>query len=212
MTNCNDARGRTGVGAPWPAPRAPEGWRLGPSDDVGAGLRGPHRYDAAVRPPETTAGGSDDWIGLSDQPLPVGDAHDWAVLPGCGAVVLFSGTVRDHADGRSGVSTLTYEAYEDQALARMGQLAAEIRTRWPMTGRVVLLHRVGPLALTDVAVIVAVSTPHRPEAFEAAKFGIDELKATVPIWKHEVWEEGAGWGTEALDVRSPARSAPTAER
>lgn len=127
-------------------------------------------------------------------------AHDWAVRPGCGAVVLFSGTVRDHAEGRPGVSELEYEAYEEQVVPKLAELAADLRRRWPLTGRVALLHRVGPLAVGDVSVIVVASAPHRPEAFEAARFGIDTLKATVPIWKRETWEGGVDWGTCAHDV------------
>jgi molybdopterin synthase catalytic subunit len=136
----------------------------------------------------------EEWLGLTDQPLPAGAAHDWAVVPGCGAVVLFSGTVRDHAEGRPGVSSLAYEAYEQQVVPKLAAIAAQARERWPMLGRLVLLHRVGPLAVGDVSVVVVASAPHRPEAFEAARFGIDTLKATVPIWKRETWAEGSDWG------------------
>jgi molybdopterin synthase catalytic subunit len=142
----------------------------------------------------------DDWLLLTDQPLPVGSAHDWAVRPQCGAVVVFTGTVRDHADGREGVTSLEYEAYDDQVVPRFASIAAEVRTRWPETGRVALLHRIGVLALTDVSVVVAISAPHRGEAFAAAKFAIDTLKEVAPIWKRETWQEGSDWGTRAQDV------------
>ena len=146
-----------------------------------------------VMPPER----DDDWLGLSEEPLPLGEASDWAVLPRCGAVVVFSGTARDHSEGRVGVSSLTYEAYEDHALPRMRAIAAEARVRWPEIGRVALLHRVGPVALGQSAVVVVVSAPHRGEAFDAARFAIDALKATVPIWKRERWTDGESWGLEA---------------
>ncbi len=139
----------------------------------------------------------DDWLALTELPLPVGEAYDWAVRPECGAVVVFSGTVRDHAEGRHGVSELTYEAYETQVVPRLRELATETRTRWPAVGRIVLWHRTGRLELGDSSVIVVVSAPHRPEAFAAARFAIDALKASVPIWKHEVWADGADWGTDA---------------
>ena len=142
----------------------------------------------------------DDWLALTAEPLPVAAAHDWAVRPDCGAVVVFSGTVRDHAEGRPGVSRLEYEAYESQVVPKLADIAAALRVRWPMCGRVALLHRVGPLAVGDVSVVVAVSAPHRPEAFEAARYGIDTLKATVPIWKRETWDGGVDWGTCAHDV------------
>lgn len=144
----------------------------------------------------------DDWIALSSDPLDVGPVHHWAVVPGCGGVVVFSGTVRDHAEGRDGVDHLTYEAYAKPAEARLRELAGDLRRRWPELGRVALLHRVGTLAVTEVAVIVAVSAPHRVEAFEACRHGIDTLKATVPIWKHESWRDGSGWGSGAQELQS----------
>jgi molybdopterin synthase catalytic subunit len=144
----------------------------------------------------------DDWIALCSDALDVGPVHDWAVVPRCGGVVVFTGTVRDHAEGRDGVDHLTYEAYAEPAEQRMTELVADIRRRWPETGRVAMLHRVGRLELSEIAVVVAVSAPHRGEAFEACRYGIDTLKATVPIWKHEAWTDGAGWGSGAQQVRS----------
>jgi molybdopterin synthase catalytic subunit len=124
------------------------------------------------------------------------------VLPNCGAVVLFSGTVRDHAldqDGvlRDHVESLTYEAYEEQVVPRFESIDVEVRQRWPQMGRVVLMHRVGRLELAESSVIAVVSAPHRAEAFEAARFAIDALKLSAPIWKHEVWQDGADWGIPA---------------
>ncbi len=145
----------------------------------------------------------DDWVGLTDEPLPIALAYDWALRPDCGAVVLFSGTVRDHADGRHGVHSLTYEAYDSQVAPRFGEIADEVRTRWPATGRIVLLHRVGELALEESSVVAVVSAPHRAEAFEAARFAIDALKESAPIWKREHWAGGADWGTGAREVVSP---------
>lgn len=149
-----------------------------------------------MRPPVD----EENWLALADETLPVGAAADWAVRPGCGAVVLFSGTVRDHSEGRPGVSMLSYEAYEDQVVPRLEAIAVEARRRWSDLGRIALLHRVGDLAPTESSVVVVVSAPHRVEAFEAARFGIDTLKATVPIWKRERWEGGDDWGLCAHDV------------
>ncbi|MCU1498182.1 MAG: molybdopterin synthase large subunit MoaE, partial [Acidimicrobiales bacterium] len=87
----------------------------------------------------------DDWIALTDQPLPIDAAYQWAVRPDCGAVVLFSGTVRDHAEGRPGVTALEYEAYAEQVEPRLAAIAAETRRKWPTVGRLVLIHRIGPL-------------------------------------------------------------------
>jgi molybdopterin synthase catalytic subunit len=149
--------------------------------------------DATVEPP--VAG--DDWVALAASDLPIDTASAWVVRADCGATVTFTGTARDHADGRPGVYRLEYEAYEEPALLRLRAVANELRTRWPEVGRVALLHRTGGLAISDAAVVVAVSAPHRAEAFEAARFAIDELKRTVPIWKREAWEGGESWGLEA---------------
>lgn len=149
-----------------------------------------------VRPPAT----GDDWIALTSEPLPVDRAYEWAVRPDCGGVVLFSGTVRDHADGRTGVTQLSYEAYSEQVEPRFAALAEDTRKRWPEVGRIVLLHRVGDLQLEESSVIVVVSAPHRGEAFEAARHCIDTLKETAPIWKKETWEGGSDWATGAHEV------------
>lgn len=151
-----------------------------------------------------------DWFHVGPGPIPVGAVHDWAVLPECGAVVLFSGTVRDHAEGRDGVTGLTYEAWETEACRMFGEIVRELRTRWPGVGRVALLHRLGHLALGESSVVAAVSAPHRPEAFEAARYAIDALKASAPIWKKEHWSGGDDWGTGATTMAEPG-SVPTAE-
>jgi molybdopterin synthase catalytic subunit len=114
--------------------------------------------------------------------------------------VLFIGTVRDHADGRPGVVELEYEAYAEQAEVRMAAVAAEARGRFPGLGRVALLHRTGSLEVTETAVVVVASAPHRGEAFDGARFCIDTLKATVPIWKKETWAGGEDWGTDATPL------------
>ncbi len=115
-------------------------------------------------------------------------------------MVLFSGTARDHAAGRPDVSLLEYEAYESQVEPRLLDLAAQLRQRWPELGRIVMIHRIGALQVGESAVVVAVSSPHRQAAFEAAAHGIDELKRTVPIWKRERWAGGESWGLEAQHI------------
>jgi molybdopterin synthase catalytic subunit len=133
------------------------------------------------------------WIAISDQPLPVDQAQAWASQPDCGGIVSFCGTVRDHSDDRPGVTALEYEVYPEHAVPRLEQVAATARSRWPMTGRLVLLHRIGRLEVGDVSVAVVASTPHRAEAFDAARYCIDTLKRTVPIWKRETWSGGSDW-------------------
>lgn len=114
--------------------------------------------------------------------------------------MLFTGTVRDHADGRPGVVALSYEAHEQVAVAKLAEIASVARQRWTGIGAIALLHRVGDLAVGDVAVVAALSAPHREEAFAAASWAIDTLKRAVPIWKHETWADGADWGTDASEI------------
>ena len=161
---------------------------------------------ARVQPP--SAG---DWIAVGIEPLPIADATEWATTTAAGGVVVFLGVVRDHADGRHDVVALTYEAYEEQATRRLAEVAVEARHRWPVVERIALLHRLGELALSEVSVAVVVSCPHRAEAFDAARFCIDTLKATVPIWKREHWAEGSDWGTGAQPVRAVDTPSPAAE-
>ncbi len=158
---------------------------------------------------------ADEWLALTADPLPVGEAYEWCVRGDCGAVVLFSGTVRDHAtdehgEVRRGVGHLSYEAYEEQVVPKLASIVAELRIRWPDAGRVVLWHRVGRIDLGESSVIVAVASPHRPEAFAAARFAIDAIKASAPIWKHEEWDGGADWGTGA-HAPIAASEVPTAQ-
>jgi molybdopterin synthase catalytic subunit len=154
-----------------------------------------------VTPPPVRPGeSSDDWIALVDGPLPADEAAAWAVQPSCGAVVTFSGTARDHAGDRNDVTELEYEAYEEQAQPRMRAVVAEARRRWPVLGRVALIHRLGRVPLGESAVVVVAAAPHRAEAFDAARFVIDALKATVPIWKRERWAGGDEWGLDAQHV------------
>jgi molybdopterin synthase catalytic subunit len=107
--------------------------------------------------------------------------------------VVFTGTVRDHAGDRDGVSSLEYEAYTEQVEPRLAAVAADARRRWSVLGRLAMLHRVGLLGVEEAAVIVAVSAPHRHDAFAAARFCIDTLKETVPIWKKETWGGSQSW-------------------
>jgi len=149
-----------------------------------------------VQPPATG-----DWIAVAEDPLPVDAATGWATTPGSGAVVVFLGVVRDNSDGRDGVRGLSYEAYEEEAVTKLRAVAVEARRQWPVVDRIALLHRIGDLELSEASVAVVVSSPHRPEAFEAARFCIDTLKETVPIWKREHWESGSDWATRSHPVR-----------
>ena len=129
---------------------------------------------------------------LTDAPLSVDAAHRFCSDPRAGATVVFVGTVRDVSEGRD-VAGLSYEAYAELAGERLAGLADDLAGRDGVRA-VWLEHRTGDLEVTEPSVVVAVSAGHRPEAFAAARDGIDRLKAEVPIWKQEHWADGgAHW-------------------
>ncbi len=127
-------------------------------------------------------------IQLTDGPIDVASVLDAAASPDAGAVVLFLGTVRRRTDGRETLS-LDYEAYAEMARAKLAELAAEARRRWPLTGGAIV-HRLGHLEVGEASVAVATSAAHRQAAFEAGQWLIDRLKESVPIWKKENWADG----------------------
>ena len=165
---------------------------------------------ANVQPPTNR----DAWLGISGDPLPSEVATSWATTPDAGAVVSFLGVARDYSVDRDGVTSLAYEAYEDQVLRILTELNDEARSRWADIKRIAILHRVGVLAVGDTAVVVVVSSPHRDTAFEAARFCIDTLKVTAPIWKREEWSGGSDWGLnpEAIQASNIARSIDSSEQ
>lgn len=137
----------------------------------------------------------DEWLACAPGPLPVEQASSWVVTPASGASVTFVGTARDHAGDRTGVHLLEYEAYDEQVVPVLARVAAATRARHPEVVRVALWHRTGALEVTEAAVVVAVSSAHRDAAFDAARWAIDEVKATAPIWKREHWAGGHDdWG------------------
>ena len=119
--------------------------------------------------------------------------------PAAGAVVSFEGTVRNHHDGRN-VIALEYEAYEAMAVHQLDILAREAAERWNLIG-IAIAHRTGPIAIGDTAVVIAVSSCHRQEAFDACSQLIDRLKEVVPIWKKETTEEGSSWVGESTPFK-----------
>lgn len=127
---------------------------------------------------------------ITTQPLAFEPVYDFLSDPASGAVVVFTGTVRNHAGGRP-VAGLTYEVFMEQAQARLAALANEVVSTWPSVRAVWMTHRSGALDVGEPSVVVGVSADHRPEAFAAARYGIDTLKATVPIWKQEHWVDGS---------------------
>ena len=130
-------------------------------------------------------------VGLTREPIDAAALVASVNAPRAGAVVLFCGTVREHSRDRH-VQFLEYEAYEALAEREMRRIAEEAARRWPVL-RLAAVHRLGHLNVGETSVAIAVSTPHRPDAFAAARFVIDTLKQSVPIWKKEVWGDGEEW-------------------
>lgn len=129
-----------------------------------------------------------DHIAITDQPIDYTALTERVRSNQCGAVVLFMGTVREMTAGRQTIA-LDYEAYPEMAQQTMQQLTLEARDQWAIQ-TVAIEHRVGRLELGEISVAIAVSSPHRNEAFEAGRFLIDRLKEIVPIWKKENWSDG----------------------
>ncbi len=112
--------------------------------------------------------------------------------PGCGGIVLFSGTVRASSEDGP-VSAIEYSAYDSMAEAECERIVLEAKERWP-DGRLAMEHRLGRVPLGEASIIIAAAAPHRSEAFEMCRYVIDEVKVRVPIWKREFFEEGeARW-------------------
>jgi len=126
---------------------------------------------------------------IGPDPLEIGPAYAFVEDPAAGAVVLFTGTVRNHAEGRD-VAGLTYEVLAEAA-GRLAALADEVTATWASVKAVWMTHRSGSLGIGEPSVVVGVSAEHRAEAFAAARYGIDTLKETVPIWKQEHWADGS---------------------
>lgn len=134
-------------------------------------------------------------IDLNDGVLDESAVRAAVSRPGAGAILVFHGVTRDNFAGR-GVRRLEYEAYPEMAIAQMRAIADEASERW--TGvRVAMSHRTGVVPVEEASVLIAVSSPHRGDAYEASRFCIDTLKARVPIWKREIYDDGSAWKANA---------------
>ncbi|CAM5784871.1 MULTISPECIES: molybdopterin converting factor subunit 1 [Brevibacillus] len=145
--------------------------------------------EIAILPP--VSGGQDPRFAITTEPLSADKLVKLVSNPHAGAVLAFVGTVREFTHGQRTV-LLAYEAYEPMAVEKMKQIASEVEERWPGT-KLAMHHRIGELAIEEIAVVAAVATPHRKAAFEAGEYAIERLKQIVPIWKKEIWEDGSEW-------------------
>ena len=154
-------------------------YRLAPSDEL------------CLFPPVSGGSGGDVYRVVGEPLSPDAIAAE-VDDPGAGGIVIFSGVVRNETGGRP-VKFLEYEAHAPMALAKMREIAAAARQRHPGIRRLAIVHRVGRLEIGESSVLIAVSTAHRGEGFDACRFAIDTLKETVPIWKKEYFEDGEVW-------------------
>ncbi len=130
-------------------------------------------------------------IEITDKPINIDKIVKSVASENAGAIDVFIGTVRNKTKGKA-VVKLDFEAYEPMAIAEMQKIVNSAKQKWSIE-KIAVVHRVGLLEIGDVPVVIAVSTPHRKDSFEACQFVIDTLKETVPIWKKEIFEDGDVW-------------------
>lgn len=177
-------------GAPYPPESGnPEGSGAGGNGDGGGKAGGSAGQGGEIGgDPITLDGGR---FTVTFEPLSTDAAAAHVVDPEKGAVVTFTGVVRKYT-GDHVTDHLVYEAYGPMAVAEMARLGERIEKQWP-DAKVAMHHRIGRLEIGEASVVIAVATPHRGHAFEAARFGIDALKERVPVWKKEVYADGSHW-------------------
>lgn len=146
---------------------------------------------------------------LTDEPINVTDVMNKVIQRDAGAVTLFVGTVRELTNGKKTLY-LIYEAYEEMAVKKLIQIGREIQEKWEGAD-VAITHRTGKLDISDIAVVIAVSTPHRHDAYEANRYAIERIKEIVPIWKKEHWEDGEEWVGNQLETVSYPSGKPGRE-
>ncbi|WP_416151283.1 molybdenum cofactor biosynthesis protein MoaE [Salipaludibacillus sp. HK11] len=126
-----------------------------------------------------------------------------------GAINTFIGTVRELTKGKKTLY-LKYDAYVPMAEKKLSQIGEEIQEKYP-DAKVAITHRIGELAISDIAVVIAVSTPHRADSFEGSRYAIERIKEIVPIWKKEHWDDGEEWIGDQLQKKPYSNGAPDRE-
>jgi molybdopterin synthase catalytic subunit len=141
--------------------------------------------------PPVSGGAIEPYVALTDDPIDLGAVVARVAHSGAGAIATFSGTVRDHSRDRD-VEHLEYEIYAEMALIELGRIARDVAERHELLG-IAIVHRAGMCEIGETTVALACSAPHRAQALEACRETIDALKQSVPIWKREVYRDGAAW-------------------
>jgi len=138
---------------------------------------------------------------VTDRPLDVERTLAAVYHPDHGAAIAFVGTTREWTAGKRTV-TLEYEAYEPMAVASLASIGDEISVRWPGT-LTAIAHRIGTVGIGEISVVIAVSSAHRADAYEASRYAIERLKQVVPIWKKEIYDDGTEWKGHQLGPWNP---------
>lgn len=146
---------------------------------------------------------------LTEDPIDVTEVMNKVVRPEAGAVSIFTGIAREFTNGKRTLF-LEYQAYPSMAEKKLAQIGKEIEARWGNT-KTAIAHRTGRLDISEIAVAIAVSTPHRKEAFAASRYAIDRIKEIVPIWKKEHWEDGTEWIGNQQETKSYDQAIPSKE-
>lgn len=147
------------------------------------------------------------WI--TKEPIIMNDVIEKVVRREAGAINTFTGTVREFTNDKQTLF-LEYQAYQSMAEKKLNEIVQEISERWGDT-QTAIAHRVGRLEISDIAVVIAVSTPHRKHAFEASRYAIERLKEIVPIWKKEHWKDGTSWMGDQKHTTSYEDDIPSKE-
>ena len=160
--------------------------------------------EVAIIPPVSGGSDDDELFRVTSEPLDPEPLVAAVRRDESGAVALFSGVARNHSEGRR-VRALEYDAYPSMAEKKLREVADEVRARWPISA-IGVLHRTGRLAIGETSLLVAVSAPHRREAFAACEYAVDRIKEIVPIWKKELWEDGDGEWVAGHTVTLPEQA------
>ncbi|PAV29217.1 molybdenum cofactor biosynthesis protein MoaE [Virgibacillus profundi] len=147
------------------------------------------------------------WI--TNEAIEINDVVNKVVRPEAGAVNTFIGTVREFTKGKRTLY-LEYQAYASMAEKKLEEIGREIDQKWG-DAKTAIAHRTGRLDISDIAVVIAVSTPHRKDAFEASRYAIERIKEMVPIWKKENWEDGTLWIGDQKETKSYKENTPIGE-
>ena len=137
---------------------------------------------------------------IVEAPIVVDEVMQKVASRNAGATVVFLGTVREMTKDKRTLS-LEYDAYAPMAKRKLREIGEEMQAKWPQL-KVAITHRVGRLDISEIAVVIAVSSPHRKAAYEANEYAIERIKEIVPIWKKEYWEDGSKWIGNQLETQS----------